>query len=204
MIRLIQIFFIFCIFNLTAQNGNVVIVFPNSAVLYEAYSSVLKVGFTKKKIRKFILECEGCDTIYQKSENDPTEFVLTPGSVNKVVLKLKDPRKNTILERLEIKVTKPPAPTLKIDHHDSQYKVKNIPENLYLEKPKDLPIISEYFILSWTIKINDTVLKGFTSKLTEEVKNYIQQKNKGIMRIEVIYRDVYGKQEMNEFFEFEL
>jgi hypothetical protein len=204
MTRCIQIFFIFCAFNLTAQKGNIVLHFPNSVVLYEDYSSILKVGFTEKRIKKFKLECEGCDTLYQKSENDPTEFVVTPGDTNKIVLKLIDRRKNIIVEQLEIKVTKPPLPTLKIDNQDSQEKIKIIPENLHLENSPNVPITAGYVIISWTIKIQDKIYTGFTSKLSEEVKNSIRQKNKGTMIIEVIYRDVYGKQEMKDIFEFEI
>lgn len=202
--RVIQIFFIFCAFNLTAQKSNVVLNFPNSVVLFAKYSSILKVGFTEKKIKKFSLECDGCDTLYQRSENDLTEFVITPSDTNKIELKLKDRRKNIIVERLEIKVTKPPVPTLKIDNQDSQEKIKTIPENLRLENSPYVPIISGYVIISWTIKIQENIYTGFSSKLTEEVKKSIRLQNIGTMIIEVTYRDVYGKQKMKEIFEFEI
>lgn len=204
MTKCIQIFFIFCAFNLTAQKGNIVLNFPNSVVLYENYSSNLKVGFTEKKIKKFKLECEGCDTLYQKSKNDPSEFVVTPRDTTKIVLKLIDRRKNIIVEQLEINVTKPPLPTLKIDYQDSQEKIKIIPENLHLENSPNVPITSGFVIISWTIKIQDKIYTGFTSKLSEDVKNKIRQINKGTMIIEVIYLDVYGKQEMKDIFEFEI
>lgn len=204
MSRIYQIFYIFCAFNLTAQKSNVVLIFPNSVVLYEGYSSVLKVGFTEKRIKKFNLECEGCDTLYQRSENDLTEFVITPADTDKIVLKLKDRKKNVIVERLEIKVTKPPVPTLKIDNQDSQEKIKTIPENLHLENSPNIPITSGYVIMSWTIKIQENIYTGFSSKLTEEVKNIIRLQKKGTIIIEIIYRDVYGKQKMKDIFEFEI
>lgn len=204
MSRIIQIFFIFCAFNLSAQKSNVVLSFPNSVVLYEGYSSVLKVGFTEKRIKKFNLECEGCDTLYQRSENDLTEFVIAPADTDKIVLKLKDRKKNIIVERFEIKVTKPPVPTLKIDNQDSQEKIKTIPENLHLENSPNIPITSGYVIMSWTIKIQENIYTGFSSKVTEEVKNRIRQQKKGTIIIEIIYRDVYGKQKMKDIFEFEI
>lgn len=193
----------FFAFKLLAQKGNIVLDFPNSIVLYSKYSSILNVGFTKKRIKHFYLECQGCDTLYQQSQN-LNEFVLIPGDTVKIILELRDKKTDVVVEKSEIIVQELPKPTLKIDNQDNQIILKNIPEKLNLENQPNIPIVVGYVISNWTIKIQDKLFTGSTSKLSEEIKSYMKLIKNGIMIIDIEYISPYGKQKMMEIFEFEI
>lgn len=101
------------------SDSKLLISFPNTNSLYEGYANLIQIGFKSKKMKRFHLECDGCDTIFPKTKHHATDWIIKVSRTDKVTIRAIGKNGN-VLTQSSFPVFPIPAPIIYFDDCKAQ------------------------------------------------------------------------------------
>ncbi len=183
-----------------AQEENVQFVFPEIQTLFQGYDHLLSIGFKDKSVKQLRLVCAECDTIIKLKDGN---YIVRPGMKENVTIQVFD-RKKKLVSSESFKVFKIPMPIMRLDNFEAFSEVDSLPIEISLNLSPEVPLRIGFPIFNWSISIEGKTVFGSGRLLSEEAKKLMLEKKKGMMIVEVHFRDVFEKRILTEGFTLNL
>lgn len=184
------------------QVGSEYVVFPESHVLFEGFNEHLIIDIPQRKLKKYSVECDDCDTIF-KLENGKNHYIIRADNQGDVRIIVKTAKGKIVVDK-KVWVTAIPPPILTINGHSTENILTRTPDTLELIKRFNLPVNFHYVISMWKLTDDSKTFTGYGNSITTEVKNYLLNKSSGVFKIEIDYMSYDGKHKLVEHFDYKI
>lgn len=195
--RILSVFLIFISSYISrAQEENIQFVFPENQMLFQGYDILLSIGFKVKKVNQLTVVCAACDTLIKLKDG---KYLVRPGMNESITVQAFD-KKRKLVATKSFKIYKIPMPIMRLDHFEAFSEVDSLPKEIHLKLSPEVPLNMGFAILSWSITLEGITVVGSGRLLSQEAKKLMQEKKKGMMIVEVHFRDVVEKRILKEGF----
>jgi hypothetical protein len=184
------------------KRNQLIISIPNSNFIYAGYANLIHISLNKRTMRKIALECTGCDTLYQITSDNNSQWAIRANNTSKVIIRAVN-QKAKVLSEVELPVLGIPQPNVFLDGLNAQSTLRSLPEQMRVRFNSNIPLTANFPVNRWEILINDNErFAGFGSAIPQIVRDYMKSVKRGTIRIDVSYFTQNGKESVREIFAF--